>query len=31
MIKTDLYRLYSIVIGPKIIADSQSKVWHLIL
>ena len=27
MVKTDFYCLYSIVIGPKIIADSQSKVY----
>ena len=31
MIETNFYRLYSIMIGSKIIAGSQSKVWHPIL
>ena len=31
MIETHFYRLYSIMTGSKIIAGSQSKVWHLIL
>ena len=30
MIEAHFYRLYSIMIGSKIIAVSPSKVWHLI-
>ena len=31
MIETHFYRLYSITAGSKIIAESPSKVWYLIL
>ena len=31
MIETHFYCLYSIMTGYKSIADSHSKVWHLIL